>query len=291
MDPLSVAAGVAGLLSLAIQLVEIGTKYGTSSPKAQGYDFIFELRALIEVLTRLKGFLEGPDAPPTFDHMSTLLSTNTRCKWKLQEVLMELQKTMQETNKLKRAVDRLMWPLTVKDHREAIEDIHRYTEVFNFALTVEGCVLLSTSSTETLNALKEQAQKIEETKVLCMAMPDLVIQIEASLARLSFIQDIVQALPDMSTELASISREVSGLKTAASNLERHYNQAERVAILAWLSPMTFEAKQRKLFERHQKGTRIPRQHLLWPPMFAVKARHLAGLGRHDSASCGGFVQC
>jgi hypothetical protein len=43
MDPLSVAAGVAGLLSLAIQLVEIGTKYGTSSPKAQGYDFIFEL--------------------------------------------------------------------------------------------------------------------------------------------------------------------------------------------------------------------------------------------------------
>ena len=254
VDPLSVAAGVAGLLSLAIQLVDIGTKYSSNAPKSQGYDFIFELRALIDVLNRLKEFLEGPNAPPTFDHMSTLLSTNTRCKTKLHEVLLKLQKTTQEPSKMKRAIDRLMWPLAAKEHREVIEDIHRYTEVFNFALTVNGCALLATSTTETATALKDQAQKIEETKVLCMAMPDLLTQFETSLDRISVIQSLIEALPDSTPELALISQGVSELQAAATNQEHRYNEAERKEILTWLSPVTYEAKQRQLFERHQRGT-------------------------------------
>jgi hypothetical protein len=32
----------------------------------------------------------------------------------------------------------MKWPLQVKETREAAEDIHRYAQVFVFALTVEG---------------------------------------------------------------------------------------------------------------------------------------------------------
>jgi hypothetical protein len=254
MDPLSIAVSVAGLLALTIQLVEVGTKYGNASPKAKGFDLLFELRALTDVLKRLKNFLEGPDAPSTFDQMSTFLSSNTRCQSKLQELLRKLQRTIHEENKVRKAVDRLLWPLAEKEHREAIEDIHRYTQVFNFALTVEGCALLAKSSVETSAALKLQAQKMEETRQLCGAIPDLVAQIDASLNQMAIISSFVQGLPNVSEKLASISHGIAHLKIAADKQESRHGEAERKRILSWLSPLSFEGKQRQLFERRQPGT-------------------------------------
>ena len=143
--------------------------------KAQGLDFIVELQALVDVLQRLKDFLQGPGAPSTFDHMSTLLSTRGGCERKLREILLKLGKSVKESNRFKRAIDRLMWPLTVQEHREAMEDIHRYTGIFDFALTIGGCALLAISTSETATALKEQARKIEETKSLCINIPDLLV--------------------------------------------------------------------------------------------------------------------
>ena len=254
MDPLSIAAGVGGLIALSIQLVEIGTKYNTRSPKAQGLDFIFELRPLIEVLKRLKEFLEGPNAPQTFDRVSALLSTSSRCDSKLQEVLRKLQKATQEPNKIKRGVDRILWPVVEKELREAIEDIHRYTDIFEFALTVDGCALLAKSSSETASALKEQAQKIEETKKLCGSIPNLVAQMETFSDQIMKILSIVQDLPHHTKELASVSQGISDLKFSAKLQESRYDEAERKKMLSWLSPMTFEARQRQLFEIHQPGT-------------------------------------
>jgi hypothetical protein len=254
MDPFSIAVGVGGLLALTAQLVEIGSKYGKSSPKEQGHDLIFELRALADVLKQLKGFLEGPDAPPAFNHMSTFLSTNTGCEVKMKELLRKLQKTVQEENKIRRAVDRILWPLKDKEHREAVEDIHRYTQIYNFALTVEGCSLLAKSSTEMSVALKQQAQKMGETRQLCAAIPDLVVQIDASMVQISTIHSLVQGLPGYLEEMDSISKDMSQLKIATKKLESRDDNVERRKIMSWLSPISFEAKQRRLFERHQRGT-------------------------------------
>jgi hypothetical protein len=254
MDPLSVAAGIAGLLSLSVQIVEIATKYGANSPKAQGLDIIFELRALTDVLKRLKEFLEGPDTPPTFSHVSTLLANNTRCRSKLQEILQRLEKVVQDTNILKRVFRRLRWPLAEKEHRETIAEIQRYTKVFHFALTVEGCALAAKSAAETAVALEEQIRKIEDIEKHCSAFPDLVAQSGESLAQISTIMSLIQSIPNNASELASISQGISQLKIAATNQERRYNEEYRKAMLEWLSPISFEKKQRKLFELHHRDT-------------------------------------
>ena len=42
--------------------------------------------------------------------------------------------------------NRLKWPLDVSDNRKVLQTIHRYTEMFDFALTLEGCSMLSQDS-------------------------------------------------------------------------------------------------------------------------------------------------
>ncbi|KAL1594508.1 hypothetical protein SLS60_010268 [Paraconiothyrium brasiliense] len=254
MDPLSIAASVAGLLSLALQLVELGTKCSSRFLKAQLYEFVFELNALSDVLKRLKGFLDDPTTALTFSRISVFVSTNTRCKILLEELLAKLQKTIQEPNKVKKAVDRVLWPFNEKEHRISMQKIHRYTQIFTFALTIEGCSLLSQSVREVTVALQEQEKKLKETKKLCGSIPNLISQIEQSLDQISSIQALVYALPDHSRELSVISDDISLLKSTATRQQQQIDESQRSKVLSWLSPATFEAKQRQLQERHEPGT-------------------------------------
>lgn len=214
MDPLSVTAGVAGLLSLSIQLVEISSKFKPATKAEQLYDFIFELNALADVLKRLKDFLDTQTDAPHFNNVSAFVATNTRFKIKLEVLLRKLQKKLTETSALKRAVDALIWPLNEKEHRETTRDIQRYTQVFHFALTIEGCSLLAKSSEDVENALQQQTQKLEETKGLCRAIPDLVAKLDSSLSQLSDILATVHALGDHSTQLGTISDGIAELRIA-----------------------------------------------------------------------------
>ena len=97
----------------------------------------------------------------------------------------------------------------MKEHNETVGDIHRYTDLFHFALTVEGCSLLAKSSTEVAESLKGQSQKLEETKSLCSAISDLVIQAGSSLTHISNLQATVQMLVSNSAEVECISLSIA----------------------------------------------------------------------------------
>ncbi|KAF1956811.1 hypothetical protein CC80DRAFT_504610 [Byssothecium circinans] len=254
MDPFSVTAGVAGLLSLAIQLATVSAKYGNNCVKGQSYDFIFELNTLVDVLRRLQQFLDFPDTSTIFNQVSVLTSTNTRCATMLRDFLNKLQKTVKESNRAKRAIDKLLWPMTEKEHIQAMEEIHRYTQTFNFALTIAGCSLLSKSSSEVIATLQQQALKLNETKQLCATIPDLVSQIEASLTQISDLQAFVQSIAVQTTALPSISRDLADLKSLAHDQKCRQHVQDRKEIFSWLSSVSFEARQRQIFDRHQSGT-------------------------------------
>lgn len=203
MDPLSISAGVACLGSLTIQLVQISTKYAANSKARQLYDFIGELNALADVLKRLKEFLDTQLSVSSLNQVSVLIATNTRCKNKLQELLQKLRKTVLETNKVKRAIDTILWPLSEREHRDTVGDIHRYTHIFHFALTIEGCSLLAKSSTEVGDSLKEQSQKLEN--LLLIVPPPLVfllarLQLDQIITAIT-IRQIRQMLGKLSSRL------------------------------------------------------------------------------------------
>lgn len=127
MDPLSVAAGVAGLLSLTIQLIQISTSIATDAKAAQAYNFIAELNTLADVLKRLGAFLnEQSQTGVSFTQVSVLVATNTRCEHKFKELLQKLQRTVFQTNKIKRALDSVLWPLSKKEHTETTGNIRPF---------------------------------------------------------------------------------------------------------------------------------------------------------------------
>jgi hypothetical protein len=217
MDPFSITAGVAGLLSITIQLIQIAGKFKHNSRSEQLYDFIFELNSLAEVLKRLQGFLSTQEHTQYFDQISVFVSSSTRCKTKLSKLLQKLQTTVSGTNKIKRVIDTLIWPLDEKEHRETIKDLQRYIQLFHFALTVEGCTLLSKSSTEVTAGLQTQIRQIEETKALCVAIPDLAVKLDITLSQISDVVSLVNDLSDQSAKLTILEQNIVDLKFASDS--------------------------------------------------------------------------
>ncbi|KAF2121753.1 hypothetical protein BDV96DRAFT_639840 [Lophiotrema nucula] len=256
VDPLSVAASIAGLLGLTIQVVEIGAKF--TSKKARRYDFIFELNSLADVLKLLKASLDSETATTEFNKLSVFIQNSTHCEIKLKAVLEKLQKTVRRINKFERAWDTVLWPLTEKEHREAIEDIQRFAQIFHFALNIEGRSLLARTTAEARSALQEQAQRLEETKKFCESIPGLGTKIDSSLDEVTKISVAVQELAAHAVQVESIARQVTGLEAAVAEKfacqdEKDDEELQR-RILRWLSPLSFEAKHRQLSNHHQSGT-------------------------------------
>jgi hypothetical protein len=92
-DPLSLAAGVVGLVSLTIQLLQVANKFSNDVKGASG-----ELRLLVEELGSLKSVLEllkkvweNRRVPANFD-LSALARIEATCEAHLKELLEQLRK-------------------------------------------------------------------------------------------------------------------------------------------------------------------------------------------------------
>jgi hypothetical protein len=94
-DPMSVAAGVAGLLSLTIQLLDVAQQYthDVKNAEEEVVAFIRELTGLSDVLKRLDAFLKTKDS---FAASGTpaLLKIRYSCEDQLQKLLKKLSEAM-----------------------------------------------------------------------------------------------------------------------------------------------------------------------------------------------------
>jgi hypothetical protein len=92
-DPLSLAAGIVGLVSLTIQLLQVANKF-KDDVKGVGKEvaaLIEELNALNSVLEMLKKAWEHKRAPANID-LSALARIETTCEAQLNELLEKLRK-------------------------------------------------------------------------------------------------------------------------------------------------------------------------------------------------------
>lgn len=145
-DPFALATGIASVISLALQLATVAndfasyTKDAISGPKR----LLEELKALSAVLEQLQDLLTTQASSLTFSKTSVLYMANDGCRARLNRLLEKLQQCSKAdadgkpVRKVSYTLHRMKWPLQVKETREAAEDIHRYVQVFMFALTVEG---------------------------------------------------------------------------------------------------------------------------------------------------------
>ena len=148
MDPLSIAAGVAGLVGLAVQVAPSLQQYFSDIKHAKQdvERYTSEIYALVEVCERLQHFItddaspvsslyavkgEGAGKGPSF---ATTESVLARTVASCDDCLRELMRIM----KVHGWGKRLKWPLYKSQVERIISRLTRYTQLFQFAVTVEG---------------------------------------------------------------------------------------------------------------------------------------------------------
>lgn len=155
MDPFSLTVGIAGLLGLAAQTVKVTKAFIHSAKHAKdsATEMLQELDVLHFNLSRLEKLLKSEnEAGPSFDDTSVLVSSTIACRNKLNILHDKLDR-----------VDRyrtiqLKWPLGAKEHQETIGQLRAFAQWVQFALTVDGCALLSKTSKEVLEILGQQLE-------------------------------------------------------------------------------------------------------------------------------------
>lgn len=142
MDPLSITASIAGLVGLAVQVAPSLHQYFSDVKHAKDdiARYTSEIYALVEVCERLQEFLSndgslknetGPGPEARFETTESVLArTVASCD----DCLRRLMRIMQVHGWGKR----LKWPVYKSQVERIIARLTRYTQLFQFALTVEG---------------------------------------------------------------------------------------------------------------------------------------------------------
>ena len=183
MDPFSLATGLAGLLSLTIELTNICHGYFSGVRKAsksvQG--FILELTSLNQVLSDLRDrVILEPDIVEAFDGrcssmMENIQSQSTtasgqpailnlmgQCRSELDTLLKKLIKKS-SGSRFRLTLNQLLWPLREEATQKAMQSLHRHTSLF-------GMVLNARTHME-LKAVRKELQSETTRKILDWLSP------------------------------------------------------------------------------------------------------------------------
>lgn len=140
MDPLSLAASIAGVAGFVATVVSTTYSYGSSVIHASKAvkEFLAELQSLRTALQQLETIITtiGTSVPQYAQVSAKVASSVNDCKISLEELQGKLEKR-QNAGKLKGAMYRMGWPLAEKDTLSAINVLARYRGQFQFALNID----------------------------------------------------------------------------------------------------------------------------------------------------------
>ena len=241
-DPLSIVTGLGGLITLSIEVAKLIREYaiGVRNGPANAEQYLQMLGALTEVLNQLQRFLKQEAAETaSFNESSILLQTNELCKARLNEVHLQLRRHLSGPG-LTRV---LKWPFHEKEHRKNLQDLKQWTETFHFALTIDGCRLLSRTSREVELNLQYQ---LEETRKISLAVPSIRESAKKTASSLECMLDAISSFDNISMGINETIGCVGKIEKLASNIESRHSkdeyQRKRVEFLERLSSMNFRSK-------------------------------------------------
>lgn len=248
MDGVSVASGIAGLISLALQVSGTVAIYINSiKERAKNIQELHdELLLLGEVLSGLRDFLASELAKGrSFDNNSVLQNAIRDCRTRIERVGDKLKPS--EGGKFARTLDKLKWPFEQREVTHMVESLRRYGQTFHFAVTIEGCNLLSKTSEEATQGLQEMlavSRKISELSA------QMGLSAEESSKRASQLEQIIALVP----MLTRTAVDVNELSQAARIAELREQERRTSDILDWLAPLSSLHKHRDLQVKRAGGT-------------------------------------
>lgn len=139
MDPLSIAAGVGGLLTLVVQTIDVSHKYihGVRHAKESAECLIAELRILQTSLQNLANFVYGEEEKNknAFTQTSALTTTVQSYKTKIESLRKKIYVRSQSR------VQSLLWPLNEEQHKEAVHVFRVLVQWIQFTLAIDAVCL------------------------------------------------------------------------------------------------------------------------------------------------------
>ncbi|KAF1940075.1 hypothetical protein EJ02DRAFT_240476 [Clathrospora elynae] len=193
-DPLSLAAGVGGLLSLTIQLLQIANKF---KDDLEGFSeeigfLVEELNALKSVLELLKKAWENRRVPANFD-LSALARIEATCEAQLEDLFKKLRKDEVRLQKkpyasIHSAMARIKWPLAADKTREITKLIHRYFCIFSWSLSCSDSNILYGISEDVCRALRDQEETLHKVRDTVKSFEDLRQHIDTGIYITSSVQ-------------------------------------------------------------------------------------------------------
>jgi hypothetical protein len=237
IDPFSLVTGIAGLVSLALEIMADFVSMTKNAPKDIS-NLSNELEALSTVLRNLAMFLSSESIKgDLFDDTSVLCASMASCKRQLEELREKLNISKIAVMKV---AERLKWLYRKEEVEQATVALRRCSQTFQFSLTIDGCRLLSKSSDDVANILQAQKRMLEGLKGIDAG-------IAATYQR---IYDITMLLPD----LKHVSLNIIELENCARRWSINGQDEKTRKIIDWISPIKFWQKQKDTIDSRQAGT-------------------------------------
>lgn len=140
MDPLSLAASIAGLAGLISTIVTTTYQYGSGviGASESRRSLLSELQHLRTTLQQLEGLVTQSNAssdiyPHISARLSSAVSECTSCMDELYEKLLRKQ----DTGKVKNVLRSIIWPLAEKDTLKTIATLDRLRGLFQLGLSID----------------------------------------------------------------------------------------------------------------------------------------------------------
>ncbi|KAK6531910.1 hypothetical protein TWF694_003073 [Orbilia ellipsospora] len=166
MDGVSLASGVAGLISLSVTIIGASYKYISSVNKAskKEAEYLSELTNLKSLFLRLQEIIETSEAKGL-----RLLSSLpiAECTRDLENHSAKLKKRS-SSRLFALKFNKLSWPFVEEETTQLVAMLHRYREIFQTALTAEGFVF-TTAILQEVTSFKADMQFETILNWLCPA--------------------------------------------------------------------------------------------------------------------------
>ncbi|KAI5798521.1 hypothetical protein FPQ18DRAFT_322393 [Pyronema domesticum] len=139
MDAFTIFTGAAGFLSLALEISKILKAYvdGVESAPEEARNLLVEVTALCHALGQLVQFLQK-DYEGNFAQTSALVVATDACKDQITNLYKKLKKIEVRSGKVSQLMERLKWPFRKEDYDSTISTIQRFTQTFQFSLTISN---------------------------------------------------------------------------------------------------------------------------------------------------------
>ncbi|KAJ2972829.1 hypothetical protein NUW58_g9099 [Xylaria curta] len=172
MDPVSLSLSIAGILPLVATALKSARSYMTTvlNAKQSITILITELQALQVSLKSLNELLSSAALGTTgikFHSSSVLLSCSAACDAQLRSLCEKLR------CESKGRMSRYLWPLSEKEHKETVQQLRNFTNWMQFALSIDGCRLLSRTSDDVVRVMSQQLDQFKSVQALESSIPQL----------------------------------------------------------------------------------------------------------------------